>query len=128
MADSAEDLTSLISQAAGASTCQKRVVVCALYGASRQLLAIESNRCSPPNGVCCRLATANKEGDYPSNSECNWEHAEKRAIDSLLEDVRPTMAVIYGHDFACPDCQELLRSRGVRTTEIGALVSGTGLR
>ncbi len=98
------------------STCLKRVTVCELYAADGSLLARESNRCDPPNGLCCRIGVSNGKSDYPSHTNCNWTHAEVMALRSC-EGV-PVKAIIYGHDFACPDCEDKLKARGVTSIEM----------
>lgn len=99
-----------ITQAILEATCQKRVVVCLLFDKVGQVVAVESNRCSPPNGVCPRLDLVTSKENYPPN-HCNSEHAEVRALK--LAKRMPTHAVLSGHSFFCDDCERLLRSYGI---------------
>jgi deoxycytidylate deaminase len=100
------------------STCQKRVVVCELYGADNVLLARESNRCSPEGGICHRLGLSQSKENYDKESSCNWTHAEINALNSLPQGATPYRAVIHGHSFFCDACQEALGKAGVKVFEI----------
>lgn len=111
---------------AAESTCLKRVTVCELFAADGSLLARESNRCDPPDGKCCRLETQNSRGDYPSHSDCRWTHAEAMALRAC--DGRPGHAILYGHDFVCPDCEAALRAAGVSVITVFPKRDGVGLR
>lgn len=111
--------------AASESTCAKRVTVCALYDGEGNLLAVESNRCSPPGRVCGRLDVANTKQDYPSTASCNWEHAERRALAALPAGSAPRQAVLHGHDFYCNECEAALVAAGVVNLTI-ARGSGIG--
>ena len=100
----------LMSQAFLNATCQKRVVICVLFDKDGSVVACESNRCSPPNGVCPRLDLVTNKENYPPN-HCNSEHAEVRALK--LAKRMPTHAVLIGHKFFCDDCERLLKSYGI---------------
>lgn len=115
------------ADAVAASTCLKRVVVCELYDERGRLLATESNRCSPPDGICARLGQRDQQAAYPVESSCGWEHAEQRALAALYNDDAPHRAVIYGHDFPCPDCERSLRAAGVMLFDVQQ-APDTGLR
>lgn len=114
---------------AGESTCLKRVTVCQLLERHAPdnsydrdwwlIVASESNRCEPPGGVCSRLGKRDGQSDYPSESPCNWTHAEIRALAAIPTGTNPTRAIIYGHDFPCPDCERALRAAGITDIEIG---------
>jgi deoxycytidylate deaminase len=77
------------------------------------LLAFESNRCDPPDGICRRIGRTDARELYPVESECNWTHAEIMALRALDENAKPVKAVIYGHNFACPSCEAALHSAGI---------------
>jgi deoxycytidylate deaminase len=116
-----------IESAAAESTCQKRVVVCELYDAEGSLLARESNRCSPPNGQCCRIGLVSQKETYAEQSGCNWTHAEEMALNAMPPGSQPKMAIIHGHSFPCPSCEFKLRNAGI--TDVGVNKHpGTGLR
>lgn len=100
------------------STCQKRVTICEIYDKDNNLLSRESNRCNPTGGTCHRLDTSNTKKDYPTESHCNWEHAEARAVKSLPKGSEPYMAILYGHDFYCDDCEKKLKDSGVQVLRI----------
>lgn len=115
------------NQAAKESTCLKRVTVCEIYS-DFVLLARESNRCEPPNGECSRLGLSNAKSEYPSSCSCSWKHAEIRAIAALPSNCSPELAIIFGHDFPCPDCEGALRKAGVKRIAICPDAVGCGLR
>ena len=117
-----------VTCAAGDSTCQKRVTVCEIYDVDGNLLACESNRCSPIGGVCHRLGIQSVKEGYPSVSTCNWDHAEARAVAALPADSRPYRAVLYGHEFLCGDCEVKVRGAGVDVIEIVPETPNTGVR
>lgn len=102
------------------STCQKRATACVLYDALGNMLACESNQCSPDGGRCTRLGVTNTKADYPTES-CNWVHAERRAINALPSGSLPHRAVLYGHDFYCDACESALRAAGVTVFEVEPL-------
>jgi len=113
------------------STCQKRVTVCELLEPMRgswQVVARESNRCDPLGGTCHRLGRADVQATYPSSSDCRWTHAERMAIAAIPFGRRPTRAIIYGHDFACPECVQALTAVGVTVIEIGRARTTVGLK
>jgi deoxycytidylate deaminase len=110
-------LSAVLAEAAR-STCQKRVVVCALYDRAGTLLTCESNRCVPPAGGCPRLGVVATREGYPEMAECQWEHAETRALGALPDDARPYRAVLYGHTFVCPACEASLQRFGVTEVEV----------
>lgn len=110
-------MNGLVSAAAAVSTCAKRVTVCVILDALGNVLSCESNRCSPPGGVCSRLGVSNTKENYPAES-CNWQHAERRALSALPAGSVPTKAVLLGHDFYCDDCERALRERGITELEI----------
>lgn len=119
----------LVQVVANESTCHKRVTVCLIFDANGVVVASEANRCNPPGGKCQRLCVSQGKGEYPSDSTCNWEHAERRAAGMVRADAeRPLSAIVYGHDFACADCEALLKSIGVKEILIQASGFGTGLR
>jgi deoxycytidylate deaminase len=95
------------------STCKKRKVVCELYDIDGNLLIRESNRCSPNNGICCRLNINQDKNNYDAESSCNWIHAEINAINNLQIGLIPFKAVVYGHSFFCDNCEKELRKIGV---------------
>lgn len=108
-------------EVAGESTCQKRVTVCTLLEPLEHgwlLVACESNRCEPDGGTCHRLGTKDAQATYPADSQCNWTHAEIRAIAAIPPDTKPTRAVIFGHDFPCPSCEAALRAAGIERIEV----------
>src|SRR4051812_42473278 len=86
-----------VEQAATESTCLKRVTVCEILDANRNVLACESNRCSPPDGKCCRMGLVSVKDGYPEYSSCRWTHAEEMSINSLPPESQPVVAVVYGH-------------------------------
>lgn len=96
-----------------ASTCQKRAVVCILVDKNEKVVAVESSRCSPPNGLCPRLSLVTNKENYPPNL-CNTEHAEVRAL-KLAKRI-PKRAILIGHTFFCDDCERLLKSYGIELT------------
>lgn len=101
-------------QAFEESTCQKRKTMCEIYDAAGNLLARESNRCDPKDGVCQRLGVVQKKDNYDVNSSCNWTHCEINAIAALPKDSKPYRAVLYGHDFYCDNCENALKAAGVQ--------------
>lgn len=114
------------NEVAAESTCLKRITVCELFDADGILLARESNRCDPPDGKCCRLGTQNGQADYPSHSDCRWTHAEVMALRACKG--KPGHAVVYGHDFVCPDCDTALRAAGVGVITVFPKREGVGIR
>jgi deoxycytidylate deaminase len=117
-----------IHEVAAESTCQKRRVVCELLNDSGERLAIESNRCNPPDGTCVRIGIVSTREGYPVHSECNWTHAEimaLRAINRTAE--KPFRAIIYGHNFPCSACELALQVAGVRHIELRQ-IDGVGLQ
>ncbi len=116
-----------IGEAAKESTCQKRITVCVIYDKEGSILACESNRCSPDNGICERLGIVqNKEGYGEKN--CNWTHAEVMATKALPKNSKPYRAIVYGHDFICIPCEKVLHEYGIEKIEIIPSGYGTGLR
>ena len=109
------------------STCQKRVTVCEIFDKNGKLLARESNRCNPHGGVCERLAVTNGKADYP-DAQCNWSHAEIEALNAVPDGEQPFRAVVYGHDFACPQCEVKLREAGVVVLDVVPQAEGCGPR
>lgn len=105
-------------QAVTESTCRKRIVVCELYDAEGTLLARASNRCNPPGGICARMERQDGQATYPTHSECGWTHAEVMAVAALTAGISPTRAILYGHDFPCPACEDALRKAGVIDIEV----------
>jgi len=101
------------------STCQKRKVICILLDKDEKIVAIESNHCNPPNGVCAQLNMVTAKETYPPN-RCNSEHAEVRALK--LAKRMPKYAVLIGHKFLCDDCERLLTSYGIELTVLGEIV------
>jgi deoxycytidylate deaminase len=83
--------------------------------------------CTPPEGGCPRLHTVQTKEGY-SNAGCDSQHAETNAIRNLMHDRKPVRAAIYGHDFACPPCEKMLREFGITTIDIVPDGFGTGLR
>ncbi len=108
------------------STCLKRVTVCELFNADGRLIARESNRCNPPNGICARATVRQGKEGYAVTAECNWAHAEARALDECIGN--PVTAIVYGHDFACPECERKLRAAGVADIQIIPKYDGVGIR
>lgn len=123
-----EPFASEIRAAAGESTCLKRVTVCVLLDDAQTVIACESNRCDPPNGICQRLARKDQQETYPVTSSCNWTHAEIRAIRSAPWDAVPSVARIYGHEWPCPTCEEALRNNGIERIEVFPGFAHVGLR
>ena len=111
------------------STCQKRVTLCVIYDRNGRVLAADSNRCAPPDGVCQRLGVVQQKENYSTES-CNWEHAEARAVAYAMKYARsaPHRAVLYGHDFICDACENALKSIGVVEFDIIPEAPGCGLR
>lgn len=109
------------------STCQKRIVICALFDKYGNLLSIGTNHCTPPDGGCVRLGTVSTKAGY-SNAGCNSTHAEEEALNALQEGQQAHIAQIYGHDFACRPCEEKLRAHGVQDISIYPGGYGSGLR
>lgn len=107
-----------IATARAESTCQKRATVCVIYDVDDDILACESNRCAPPNGICVRIGVSNTKADYPVESSCNWTHAEQRAVAALPRGSRPHRALLFGHDFYCDACETALRAAGVVVLEV----------
>ena len=100
------------------STCLKRSVVCILVDKDERIVAVESNRCSPPNGVCPRLDLVTCKENYPAN-RCNSEHAEVRALKVAKR--MPKRAILIGHRFFCDDCERLLTSYGIELSVLGEI-------
>lgn len=119
-----------VAEEAAQSTCQKRVTVCVISGAFGRVLAVESNRCAPEGGKCHRLGVVQGKAGYPSDSTCNWQHAERRAVNALGPTDKARRAEIYGHDFPCDDCEQALRRAGVKDITCIPLLDGgiVGLR
>lgn len=110
----AQSIGKTIEETASESTCLKRVVVCDIYDVDGKLLSRESNRCTPPDGKCCRMAIVSQKEGYPEHSTCNWTHAEEMAISALPSGSVPHAANLYGHDFPCPPCEQKLMAVGVK--------------
>jgi hypothetical protein len=100
------------------STCKKRITVVELYDKNDVLLSRESNRCSPPNGVCSRIGVSQTKSNYDVESTCNWTHAEIMALQALPEGSKPYKSVLYGHSFYCDFCENALRTAGVEVLEV----------
>jgi deoxycytidylate deaminase len=96
------------------STCQKRVTMCEIFDSAGNLLARESNRCSPSGGICHRIGVTNTKQDYPRESYCNWTHAEINAINALNTLDNPHKAILYGHTFLCDNCEAALKAAGIK--------------
>lgn len=120
-------LEDIVLKIAAESTCKKRSVVCVLLSEEGEILACETNLCFPLKGCCTRLNTVNQKVDYPAVSDCNWVHAEVRALSCLEEDDKPYTALIYGHNFVCPECERKLRAAGVKDIQLIHL-EGVGLK
>lgn len=110
------------------STCHKRATVCVLLDEDNEVVSVAANTCDPAEGVCQRLGVHQTQQEYDVESTCNWEHAEARALDQLPEEVQPTTAVVLGHDFVCPTCDEKLKARGVESIAVIPEGPGVGLR
>lgn len=129
MSNARIDQMNTVATAAAESTCRKRVTVCVIYDEAGRALACESNRCDPPNGECTRMGVVNGKEGYPSTSTCNWSHAEARAVAALFLGWGPERtAVLYGHDFVCPDCEAALRAAGVTKIHVVPQTQGVGVR
>lgn len=100
------------------STCQKRIIICEIYDKQNNLLARESNRCSPEGGICHRLGVVQNKDNYDKTSSCNWFHAEMNALHALQEGAKPYKAIIYGHNFICDNCENELLNHGVEKLEV----------
>lgn len=96
------------------STCQKRTVVCELFDEQGELLARESNRCTPNGGICQRLEVHQNKDSYDVVSHCNWTHAEIMAINALPVGSQPYRALLRGHDFYCIQCENSLKKVGIQ--------------
>ena len=105
------------------STCQKRITICEIYDQYYNLLSRESNRCEPDNGICARIGTIQNKENYDVHSQCNWTHAEIRAINALPIGTDPEYAVLYGHDFYCDACEKALKKVGVTRLDINHMVN-----
>ena len=122
-----EDFREYFDEMVEASTCLKRRIVCILFDEDNDVLAMDSNRCTPPVGGCPRIGIYQiKDANY-NTASCVSEHAETRAIAQLPKGIIPTRAVIMGHDFACPDCEKALNDLGVTNIEIIPEGFGTGV-
>jgi deoxycytidylate deaminase len=110
------------------STCLKRAVVCVLYDEAGRLVVARSNRCNPPDSVCARMGVRQGQEGYPVDSECNWTHAEIRAVAAIPPGVKVVRAVLYGHGFPCAACEAALRAAGVTEIQVVPEGHGTGLR
>lgn len=108
-------------QAVAQSTCQKRITICEIYDIEYNLLSRESNRCEPDNGVCSRFDVKQNKDNYDTESNCNWTHAEIRAIQSLPSNSKPYLSILYGHNFYCDACEQALKDAGVQIFEINHL-------
>lgn len=109
-------------------TCKKRVVICELYDKDDNLIARESNRCDVDE--CRRIGLVEGKEGY-GTIHCDWTHAEIMAIRSL-ENIKPTpkpyRAIIYGHSFACSDCERELKFAGVQKIECEPDLKTVGLK
>jgi deoxycytidylate deaminase len=103
------------------STCQKRITICEIYDKDYNLLSRESNRCEPDNGICARLGVIQNKENYDVHSQCNWIHAEIRAVYSLPSESKPYLSILYGHDFYCDACEKTLKEAGVQKLEVNHL-------
>jgi deoxycytidylate deaminase len=106
-----QSLNSALAKALMESTCYKRTVICILLDKDENVVAVESNRCSPPNDQCPRLSLVTTKQNYPANL-CNSEHAEVRALKAATK--MPAVAYLIGHRFYCDDCERLLKSYGIK--------------
>ena len=126
-----EELATLIKTLAKTSTCLKRSVVCVILDQNDNVLGFGANYCAPDNGICPRLGIYQNKAEY-SDFSCNWEHAEVRAVKSISDQAIlngrvPMKAIVVGHDFCCPNCEETLKRLGV-TAEVIPTGYGTGLK
>ena len=104
-----KDFNTVVSE----STCQKRITICELYDINGVLLSRESNRCEPDGGVCTRLDVIQNKENYDRDSNCNWTHAEIRAISALPTGSKPVLSILYGHEFYCNNCETELKKVGI---------------
>ena len=106
------------NQVVAESTCKKRITVCEIYDKDYNLLSRESNRCDPEKGICSRVGVIQKKQNYEIHSQCNWTHAEIRAINSLPSESKPYVSILYGHEFYCDTCEDALKAAGVEKLQI----------
>lgn len=99
------------------STCLKRSVTCVMVDGNGEVLAVESNQCSPPDGICPRLDLTTSKENFPPTTYCQSEHAEVRALK--LSKLLPKKAYLFGHKFFCDDCERLLKSYGIELEVVG---------
>lgn len=119
---------SLVTLAATQGGCQKRVIVCVLYDADDRVVSIGTNRCNPPESGCPRLGIAYLDkSNYPQPT-CNTIHAEVDALSKLPANETAVRAVVYGHEFVCSSCEEILKEYGITNIKIVPDGFGTGLR
>lgn len=109
-----------LKEVLGESTCLKRATACEIRDREGNTLSFESNRCNPPEGKCARVGMIQGKAEYPSQSSCNWEHAEIRAIKALPEGSKPYRAILYGHLFFCNNCEDALRRAGCEQLDIAS--------
>jgi deoxycytidylate deaminase len=110
------------------STCAKRVIVCALFDASDKLIALGSNKCEQPENGCPRIGKVSERENYEPTTACAAVHAEIDALGKVPENKEPIRAEVYGHEFACLDCEQALKAAGVQDITIIPKGYGTGLR
>lgn len=109
-----DDLTDVMASVK--STCLKREVTCIMTDKDNNIVSVEKNQCSPPNGVCPRLNLVTCKENYPPN-HCNSEHAEVRALKFAKR--MPTKAYLFGHKFYCDECEQLLKGFGIEMFVMG---------
>lgn len=117
----------LIREAGEHSTCQKRVIICALYDREGRLLSLGWNSCTPPGHHCVRLGLQQSQATY-TGTECNSIHGEVQAWHNLPAGAQPYRCVTWGHEFSCQPCQRFLRERGVEVIAVIPTGHGSGLR
>lgn len=99
------------------STCLKREVTCIMTDTDNNVVSVEKNQCTPPDGVCTRLGVVTNKANYLPTTNCNSEHAEVRALKFARR--MPARAYLIGHRFFCDDCEQLLRGFGIELHVIG---------
>ena len=96
----------------GKSSCLKAKVACCIMHGDR-IITVQTNECSPPEGVCRRR---NVKGNYDL---CNSVHAEFKCAKSMkAEDVTGGIAYLAGRSYACDNCKDELRKVGVSEIRI----------
>lgn len=103
-------------------TCAKVTVTCTVTSYSGRVIGIGTNACANPQPSCPRKRG---EGYEKCTSICDQQgHAEVQALKDMVTrnvlGLKPYMAVVVGHTYACQHCQEALFGAGLSWLKVRA--------